>query len=89
MNNLSIKFNRRFQMRLKNSNVMGLIEKFFHVPTLLELVSNELSRAKLGLLEAEAGVDNAQSLVNYNKARIARLTERLENFNHEEKTNGE
>ena len=72
-------------MKLKSNGVVGFIEKLFHVPTLLELVSSELSSAKLGLLEAEAAVDYAQSLVNYNKARIERLTARLENFAKEKR----
>ena len=72
-------------MNSKSPQFITLLDKIFKVPTLLELVSSELSRAKLGLLEAEAGVDYAQSLVNYNKARIERLTIRLENLTNEER----
>lgn len=72
-------------MNLKNPQFLTMLEKMFKVPTLLGLVSSELSQAKLQLLEAEAAVDYAQSLANYNKARIERLTTRLENLTKEER----
>ena len=57
-------------MNLKSPQFLTMLEKMFKVPTLLGLVSSELSQAKLQLLDAEAAVDYAQSLANYNKARI-------------------
>lgn len=45
--------------------------------TTQEIVSMELREAYLAKLEAETTVEYAQSMVDYNKARIERLTNRL------------
>jgi len=39
-----------------------------------EAVTTELAEAEVNLLKAETGVEYAQSLVAYNKARVKRLS---------------
>jgi hypothetical protein len=45
--------------------------------TIHETIAKELREAHLKKLEAESGVEYAQSVVRYNEQRIARLTARL------------
>jgi hypothetical protein len=45
--------------------------------TIYETIAKELREAHLKKLEAESGVEYAQSVVLYNEQRIARLTARL------------
>ena len=45
--------------------------------TIHETIAKELRGAHLKKLEAESGVEYAQSVVLYNEQRIARLTARL------------
>jgi hypothetical protein len=47
-------------------------------PTDLEAANTELNEAYLELLSAQTGVEYTQSIVNFNKARIARLEAYLE-----------
>lgn len=46
--------------------------------TPLEMAAKELAEAELRLLEAQSGVEYAQSIVTYNQTRI----KRLKNFIH-------
>jgi len=62
---------------------IGLRELFkdpFKKPTPLELIAAELSEAHLAKLQAETGVEYAQSIVDYNINRIKRLNERLDEY---------
>lgn len=54
-------------------------------PTPLEVVSRELAQAHLEKLEAETAVDYAQSIVDYNTVRIARLNMHLRTYKNEER----
>jgi hypothetical protein len=56
------------------------IKSYWRTPTPLEMVAKELSDAHLEKLQAETAVEYAQSVVNYNKARILRLNSRMENY---------
>jgi|APCry1669188970_1035186.scaffolds.fasta_scaffold228588_2 hypothetical protein len=54
-------------------------------PTPLEMIAAELADAHIEQLQAETAVEYAQSIVNYNKARILRLNSRMDSFKSEEK----
>jgi len=56
------------------------IKSYWRTPTPLEMVAKELADAHLEKLQAETAVEYAQSVVNYNKARIQRLNSRMENY---------
>ena len=60
--------------------LLQLLKEPFKKPTPLELIAQQLSEAHLELLEAEQGVDYANSIVSYNKTVIARLNERLKEY---------
>ena len=49
----------------------------FRQRTKLELITQELVEAHLEKLEAETGLEYAQSIVDYNEARITRLNKYL------------
>ena len=53
---------------------MNTIFKLFRKLTALDCVLSELEEAEHSLLKAETGVEYAQSLVAYNKARVKRLS---------------
>jgi hypothetical protein len=55
-------------------------KSYWRTPTPLEMVAKELADAHLEKLQAETAVEYAQSVVNYNKARILRLNSRMENY---------
>ena len=57
-----------------------LLREPFKKPTPLEMIAASLSDAHLSKLEAEAGVEYAQSIVAYNIARIERLNKRMEEY---------
>jgi len=59
---------------------IGWIKSYWRTPTPLEMVAKELADAHLEKLQAETAVEYAQSVVNYNKARILRLNSRMENY---------
>ena len=66
---------------------MGLVDMFkerLREPTPLEVISRELAQAHLEKLEAETAVDYAQSIVDYNTVRIARLNMHLRTYKNEE-----
>lgn len=56
------------------------LKNYWKVPTPLEMIAAELAEAHLEQLQAETAVEYAQSIVNYNKARILRLNSRLDEF---------
>jgi len=58
--------------------LLTLLKEPFKKPTPLELIAKQLATAHIELLEAEQGVDYANSIVEYNKALIARLNARIE-----------
>ena len=62
------------------SKLLDLLRDPFKKPTPLELIAESLADAHLSKLEAEAGVEYAQSIVAYNVARIERLNKRLEEY---------
>jgi hypothetical protein len=57
-----------------------LLREPFKKHTPLEMIAASLSDAHLSKLEAEAGVEYAQSIVAYNIARIERLNKRMEEY---------
>jgi hypothetical protein len=60
--------------------LMELLKEPFKKPTPLELIAKQLATAHIELLEAEQGVDYANSIVEYNRAVIARLNARIEAY---------
>ena len=60
--------------------LFDLLKEPFKRPTPLELIAASLTEAHLSKLEAEAGVEYAQSIVAYNVARIERLNHRMEEY---------
>ncbi len=50
----------------------NLLQMFKRI-TPTEAIAAELAEAEMQLLKAETGVEYAQSLVDYNKARVKRL----------------
>jgi len=62
---------------------IGLRELFkepFKKPSPLQVIAEELAEAHLAKLQAETGVEYAQSIVDYNVNRITRLNARLEEY---------
>lgn len=62
---------------------IGLRELFkepFKKPSPLQVIAEELAEAHLAKLQAETGVEYAQSIVDYNLNRITRLNARLEEY---------
>jgi hypothetical protein len=57
-----------------------LLREPFKKPTPLELIAQQLAAAHLELLEAEQGVDYANSIVSYNKTVIIRLNARMQEY---------
>lgn len=45
----------------------------YRTPDLARVIADELDEARLALLRAESAVEFAQSDVDYNRARVARL----------------
>ena len=60
--------------------LLDLMKEPFKKPTPLEMIAAELADAHLSKLDAETAVEYAQSIVNYNTTRIARLNARLEEY---------
>ena len=65
---------------MRKIKLMELLEQPFKKPSPLQLIAQELADAHLELLEAETGVEYAQSIVDYNKTRITRLNSRLDMY---------
>jgi hypothetical protein len=59
---------------------MELMKEPFKKPSPLEMIAAELADAHLEKLSAETAVEYAQSIVDYNVTRIARLNARLEEY---------
>lgn len=55
--------------------MLGFLKKQITHPPIENLIEKELYEARRSLMEAETGLEWAQSMVAYNKARIARLEE--------------
>jgi hypothetical protein len=64
---------------------IDFLKNYVRNPTPLEVIAAELANAHLEQLQAETAVEYAQSVVNYNKARILRLNSRMDSFKSEEK----
>jgi hypothetical protein len=65
---------------MRKIRFMELMKEPFKKPTPLEMIAAELADAHLEKLDAETAVEYAQSIVNYNTTRIARLNARLEEY---------
>lgn len=62
------------------SKLLTLLKEPFKKPSPLEMIATELAHAHLEKLEAETAVEYAQSVVDYNVNRIARLNARVEEY---------
>ena len=60
--------------------LLTLLREPFRKPSPLEVIATELAHAHLEKLEAETAVEYAQSVVDYNVNRIARLNARMEEY---------
>ena len=60
--------------------LLELMKEPFKKPSPLELIAQQLAIAHIDLLQAEQGVDYANSIVLYNKTVINRLNERLKEY---------
>lgn len=56
---------------------MKLLKRLMSTPTPLEMAARELVEAQRAKLEAESAMEYALYMVDYNDARIKRLTRRL------------
>ena len=65
---------------MRKIRFMELMKEPFKKPTPLEVIAAELTDAHLEKLNAETAVEYAQSIVDYNTARISRLNARLEEY---------
>ena len=65
---------------MRRVRLMELMKEPFKKPSPLEVIAAELADAHLEKLNAETAVEYAQSIVDYNTTRIARLNARLEEY---------
>ena len=65
---------------MRKVRFMELMKEPFRKPSPLEVIAVELAHAHLEKLEAETAVEYAQSVVDYNVTRIARLNLRLDEY---------
>jgi hypothetical protein len=65
---------------MRKVRFMELMKEPFKRPTPMEMIAAELADAHLEKLNAETAVEYAQSIVDYNVTRIARLNARLEEY---------
>jgi hypothetical protein len=65
---------------MRRIGLRDLLKEPFKKPTPLEVIATELAEAHLAKLQAETGVEYAQSIVDYNVNRITRLNARLEEY---------
>jgi hypothetical protein len=65
---------------MRRIGLRELLKEPFKKPTPLEMIATELAEAHLAKLQAETGVEYAQSIVDYNVNRITRLNARLEEY---------
>jgi hypothetical protein len=66
-------------------NIIDFIKERMRDPTPLERIARELAEAHIEKLEAETALDWASSVVSYNKTRIARLNERINEHKEKQK----
>jgi len=62
---------------------LDFFKKPFAKPTPLEIIAAELAEAHMEKLSAETAVEYAQSIVDYNLARIKRLNKHLDDYKGE------
>jgi len=65
---------------MRRVRLMELMKEPFKKPSPLEVIAAELADAHLEKLNAETAVEYAQSIVDYNVTRIARLNARMEEY---------
>ena len=65
---------------MRKVTLMEMLKEPFKKPSPLEVIARELAHAHLEKLEAETAVEYAQSIVDYNVNRIARLNKRLDEY---------
>jgi hypothetical protein len=65
---------------MRRIGLRELLKEPFKKPTPLEMIAAELAEAHLAKLQAETGVEYAQSIVDYNVNRIIRLNKRLDEY---------
>ncbi|CAB4131811.1 hypothetical protein UFOVP125_21 [uncultured Caudovirales phage] len=65
---------------MRRIGLRELLKEPFKKPTPLEVIAAELAEAHLAKLQAETGVEYAQSIVDYNLNRIERLNKRMEEY---------
>lgn len=65
---------------MRKVRLMELLKEPFRKPSPLEVIASELAHAHLEKLEAETACEYAQSVVDYNVNRIARLNARVEEY---------
>jgi hypothetical protein len=58
--------------------MITMIKRLLATPSPLEMVARELVQSQRSKLEAESAMEYALSMVDYNDARIKRLTRRLD-----------
>ena len=65
---------------MRRIGLRELLKEPFKKPSPLEVIAAELAEAHLAKLQAETGVEYAQSIVDYNLNRIERLNKRMEEY---------
>ena len=65
---------------MRKVRFIELMKEPFKKPSPLEVIAAELADAHLEKLNAETAVEYAQSIVDYNVTRIARLNARMEEY---------
>lgn len=65
---------------MRRIGLRDLLREPFKKPSPLQVIAEELAEAHLAKLQAETGVEYAQSIVDYNINRITRLNARLEEY---------
>ena len=58
--------------------MITMMKRLLSTPSPLEMVARELVQSQRSKLEAESAMEYALSMVDYNDARIKRLTRRLD-----------
>jgi len=65
---------------MRKVQLFDLLKEPFRKPSPLELIAAELDESHREKLTAETAVEYAQSIVDYNVNRIARLNKRLDEY---------
>jgi hypothetical protein len=68
---------------MHKTKLLDFFKKPFSKPTPLEIIAAELAEAHMEKLSAETAVEYAQSIVDYNLARIKRLNKHLDDYKGE------